>query len=29
VANFSYDGQDLDVATLGDVGHLRQNGGLS
>jgi putative DNA primase/helicase len=29
VANFPYDGQDLDVATLGDAGHLRQNGGLS
>ena len=29
LASFSYDGQVSDVATLGDFGHLRQNGGQS
>jgi len=29
VAKSSYDGHDLDVATIGGSGHLRQNGGLS
>ena len=29
MANFSYDGHVSDVATLGDFGHLRQNGGQS
>ena len=29
LASFSYDGHVSDVATLGDFGHLRQNGGQS